>query len=307
MNSQSPTAPARAIAVLGTGTMGAPIARNLLRAGMPVRVWNRTPTKAEELTTDGALVATSPAAAATGVDVLITMLTDGAAVEHVMTGPQGALTTLRPDAIWVQMSTVGVEWTDRLAHLAARHGVTFVDAPVSGSTQPAQDGQLVILAAGPPSTRARLEPIFAPLARQILWLDHVGDGSKLKLALNNWLAVLVEGTAETLTLSRALGLDPHLFVTTIAGGPLGTRYATDKAIAMLDADFTPGFPLQHAAKDAALATEAAHRRGLQLPLTDALLDRWHQAIASGHGHDDVASTITVGSTLTATAVAAAVG
>jgi hypothetical protein len=120
--------------------------------------------------------------------------------------------------------------------------VTLVDAPVSGSTQPAQDGQLVILAAGPPSTRPRLEPIFEPLARQILWLDHVGDGSKLKLALNNWLSVLVEGTAETLTLTSALGLDPHLFVTTIAGGPLGSRYATAKAIAMLDADFTPGSP-----------------------------------------------------------------
>jgi 3-hydroxyisobutyrate dehydrogenase len=201
------------------------------------------------------------------------------------------------------MSTVGIEWTDRLAHLAARHGVTFVDAPVSGSTQPAQDGQLVVLAAAAPSTRPRLEPIFEPLARQILWLDHLGDGSRLKLALNNWLAVLVEGTAETLTLTSALGLDPHLFVTTIAGGPLGSRYATDKAIAMLDADFTPGFPLQHAAKDATLATEAAHHRGLQLPLTDALLDRWHQAIASGHGHDDVASTITVDSPATATAAA----
>jgi 3-hydroxyisobutyrate dehydrogenase len=299
MNSRSQTAPARAVAVLGTGTMGAPIARNLLRAGMPVRVWNRTPAKAAELTTHGALVATSPAAAATGVDVLITMLTDGAAVEHVMTGPRGALSTLGPDAIWVQMSTVGVEWSDRLAHLAARHGVTFVDAPVSGSSRPAEDGQLVILAAGAPSTRPRLEPIFEPLARQILWLDRVGDGSRLKLALNNWLAVLVEGMAETLTLSSALGLDPHLFVTTVAGGPLTSRYATDKAIAMLDADFTPGFPLQHAAKDAALATEAAHRRGLQLPLTDTLLDRWHQAIAAGHGHDDVASTITVASTTTA--------
>jgi 3-hydroxyisobutyrate dehydrogenase len=310
MNKQTNTAPECAVAVLGTGTMGAPIARNLLRAGMHVRVWNRTPAKADRLATDGALVATSPAAAAADVDVLITMLTDGAAVEHVMTGPHGALSTLGPNAIWVQMSTVGIDWADRLAHLAARHGVTFVDAPVSGSTQPAQDGQLVILAAAAPSTRPRLEPILEPLARQILWLDHVGDGSRLKLALNNWLSVLVEGTAETLTLATALGLDPHLFVTTIAGGPLGSRYATDKAIAMLDADFTPGFPLQHAAKDATLATEAAHHRGLHLPLTDALLDRWHQAIASGHGHDDVASTITAAPTITpmaSTDVAAAVG
>jgi 3-hydroxyisobutyrate dehydrogenase len=310
VNKQTNTVAEPSVGVLGTGTMGAPIARNLLRAGMPVQVWNRTPAKADRLATAGALVAASPAAAATDVDVLITMLTDGAAVEHVMTGPHGALSTLAPNAIWVQMSTVGIDWSDRLAHLAARHDVTFVDAPVSGSTQPAQDGQLVILAAATPSTRPHLEPIFEPLARQIIWLDRVGDGSRLKLALNNWLSVLVEGTAETLTLATALGLDPHLFVTTIAGGPLASRYATDKAIAMLDADFTPGFPLQHAAKDAALATESAHRRGLQLPLTDALLNRWHQAITSGHGRDDVASTITAAPSITpmaSTDVAAAVG
>jgi 3-hydroxyisobutyrate dehydrogenase len=299
MSRQAHTLPGRAVAVLGTGTMGAPIARNLLRAGMHVRVWNRTPTKAEGLAADGALVATSPAAAAANADVLITMLTDGAAVEQVMTGPDGALSTLEPDAIWVQMSTIGVEWSDRLADLATRHRVSFLDAPVSGSSRPAENGQLVILASGPRSARSRLEPIFEVLARQIIWLDHVGDGSRLKLALNNWLSVLVEGTAETLALSSALGLDPHLFVTTIAGGPLASPYATDKALAMMNDDFTPGFPLQHAAKDAALAAEAAHHRGLPLPLTTALLDRWDQAIAAGHGHDDVASAITAGGTVPA--------
>ena len=308
MNKQSHVAVAgRTVAVLGTGTMGAPIARNLLRAGMAVRVWNRTPAKTEGLAADGALVATTPATAAADADVLITMLTDGAAVEQVMTGADGALSTLPPDAVWIQMSTVGVDWADQLAHLAARHEVAFVDAPVSGSSRPAENGQLLILAAAAASLRPRLEPIFEPLARQIIWLKRVGDGSRLKLALNNWLSVLVEGTAETLALSFALGLDPHRFVTTIAGGPLASPYATDKAIAMLDADFTPGFPLQHAAKDATLAADAAHRNGLQLPLTTALLDRWHQAIASGHGHDDVASTITTTVATGATAAAAAVG
>ncbi|MEA2620481.1 MAG: 3-hydroxyisobutyrate dehydrogenase, partial [Chloroflexota bacterium] len=128
------TAPVRRVAVLGTGTMGAPIARNLLRAGLGVRVWNRTPAKAQGLAADGAVVASSPAAAAADVDVLITMLTDGPVVEHVMTGPDGALSTLGPDAVWVQMSTVGVRWSDRLADLAARHRTGFVDAPVSGSS-----------------------------------------------------------------------------------------------------------------------------------------------------------------------------
>jgi 3-hydroxyisobutyrate dehydrogenase len=190
------------------------------------------------------------------------------------------------------MSTVGVDWSDRLAALAAGRAVAFVDAPVSGSSRPAQEGQLLILASGAGPARMRLEPIFGVLGRQTLWLPRVGDGSRLKLALNNWLAVLVEGMAETLTLSDALGLDPRLFLTTVAGGPLGSPYATDKANAMLDAQFAPGFPLEHAAKDAALAATAAHDQGLRLPLTEALLGSWKRAVASGHGHDDVASAIT---------------
>ncbi len=286
------TVAVRRVAVLGTGTMGAPIARNLLRAGFQVRVWSRTPAKTQGLATAGAVVATQPAAAA-GVDVLITMLTDGAAVEQVMTGPDGALSTLPPAAVWIQMSTVGVEWSDRLAALAARHGVGYVDAPVSGSSHPAEDGQLVVLASGAGPERSRVEPVFDVLARQTLWLKQVGDGSRLKLALNNWLAVLVEGMAETLALSSALDLDPRLFLATIAGGPLASPYATTKGTAMLDADFAPGFPLRHAAKDAVLAADAAHHHRLDLPLTAALLRRWQRAIDLGHGADDVASTITV--------------
>jgi 3-hydroxyisobutyrate dehydrogenase len=303
MSADPHTASARRVAVLGTGAMGAPIARNLLRAGLEVRVWNRTPAKAEELAARGARVATSPAAAVADVEVLITMLADGAAVEQVMTGPDGALSALPPGAVWVQMSTVGLEWSGRLADLAARHRVAIVDAPVSGSSTPAENGQLIILASGAASARPRLQPVFEVLGRQTLWLEQLGDGSRLKLALNNWLAVLVEGMAETLTLSSALGLDPHLFVETMAGLPLASVYATNKGNAMLETDFAPGFPLRHAAKDAALAADAAYNHGLELPLTAALLGRWQQAIALGHGEDDVASAITA-SAITASAVTA---
>jgi 3-hydroxyisobutyrate dehydrogenase len=293
----------RSVAVLGTGTMGAPIARNLLRAGFEVRVWNRTPAKVEALVADGAQHAPTPADAAAGVDVLITMLADGAAVEQVMTGSAGALSALRKGAVWIQMSTIGVEWSDRLANLADRHGVAFVDAPVSGSSEPAEKGELLILASAPGPVRSSVERIFDVIGRQTLWLEHVGDGSRLKLALNNWLAVLVEGMAETIALTRALGLDPRLFVETIDGGPLASAFAMTKGKAMLDADFVPGFPLRHAAKDAALATDAARHHGLEIPLTDALLHRWQEAIALGHGEDDVASAVTasVGTSFPATA------
>jgi 3-hydroxyisobutyrate dehydrogenase len=288
----TPRTKAPRIALLGTGIMGSALGSNLLAAGFEVQVWNRTPVKAKPLVDDGARATTSPAQAAAGVDVLVTMLSDGPAVNAVMTDPQGALRTLKPGAVWVQMSTVGVDWCDHLAQLAALYSVSFVDAPVSGSPQAARDRQLVILASGARAHRALLEPIFNAMGRRTIWPKRAGDGSRLKLALNNWLAILVEGMAESLTLSVALGLDPHLVLDAIDGGALASRYATDKANAMMHADFAPGFPLRHAVKDATLAFEAARDRGVRLPLTSALLARWHRAIANGHGGDDVASAIT---------------
>ena len=285
-------APTRTIAVLGTGTMGAPMARNLLRAGFGVRVWNRTVAKAAALAADGAQPARTAAAAAANADVLITMLADGAAVEQVTAGPTGALSVLRPGAIWIQMSTVGVQWCDRLAELADCHGVRYVDAPVSGSAGPAARGELEILASAADSARVLAEPIFDVLGRRTVWLPRRGDGSRLKLALNNWLAVLVEGIAETLTFVGALGLDPHVMLASITGGPLASEYALAKGLAMLDRDFAPGFPLRHAAKDAELALHAADQHAVHLPLTDALLPRWRAAIANNHGGDDVASAVT---------------
>jgi 3-hydroxyisobutyrate dehydrogenase len=267
------------------------MARNLLRAGFGVRVWNRTMAKAEALAADGAHPASGPAEAATDVDVLITMLTDGAAVENATTGPDGALSMLRSGAIWIQMSTVGVEWTDRLADFADLHGVTFVDAPVSGSSEPATRGELEILAGGAGQARPRVEPIFDVLGRRTVWLDRVGDGSRLKLALNNWLVVLVEAMSETLTFSEALGLEPHVFLETIAGGPLASAYAMTKGAAMLDENFVPGFPLRHAVKDAELAMSAANRHGTELTLTDALLPHWREAVVEGHGDEDVAAAV----------------
>jgi 3-hydroxyisobutyrate dehydrogenase len=283
------------VAVLGTGTMGAPMARNLLHAGFEVRVWDRTRAKAARVGV-GARRASTPAQAAEGADVLITMLTDGGAVAEVMTGRDGALSMLASGAVWIQMGTIGVEWSDRLADMAAVHQVAFVDAPVSGSSTPAEEGQLEILASGAQPVRARVQPIFDVLGRRTVWLDRVGDGSRLKLALNFWLAVLVEGMVETLTLSEALDLDPRLFLAAIADGPLASEYAMAKGAAMLDAQFTPGFPLRHATKDVELALSAAHRHGVELPLTDALLPRWHQAIAADHGDDDVAAAVTAAAT-----------
>ncbi len=281
-----------AIAFLGTGRMGAPMAANLARSGLDVRVWNRTASRAAALTADGATVAGSPAQAVQGAGILVTMLADGPATEQAAHGPDGFLATV-PGLTWVQMATIGMDWTQRLADIAARHGVTFVDAPVSGSEGPARAGQLTILASGPDQVRDVLAPVFGALGRATTWLGPAGNGTRAKLALNNWLADLTEATAETLAFARQVGLDPAAIVDLLASTPLGSPYAVQKARTMLAGDFTPAFALKHALKDAELAAQAAQAAGTELTLTDALLPRWRRAAASGHADEDLAAVYTV--------------
>jgi 3-hydroxyisobutyrate dehydrogenase len=176
------------------------------------------------------------------------------------------------------MATIGMSWTARLADTAARHGVTFVDAPVSGSQGPAKAGQLTILASGPDQVRDILAP--------------AGHGTRAKLVLNSWLADLTEATAETLAFARQLGLDPAAIMDLLQSTPLGSPYAAQKASVMLAGDFTPAFALKHALKDAELAAAAAQASGAELTLTRALLPRWRRAAADGYAEDDLAAIYT---------------
>jgi len=275
------------VAFIGTGRMGGPMAANLARCGFDVRVWNRTVSRAEALAADGAVVASSPVEAVRGATIVITMLADGPVTEQAATGPDGFLAS-DPGVIWVQMATVGVEWTARLAGIAAARGVVFVDAPVSGSEGPARAGQLTILASGPDQVRDVLAPVFGTLGRATVWLGPAGHGTRTKLVLNNWLADLTETTAETLAFARRLGLDPADIVDLLQSNPLGAPYAVQKARSMLAGDFSPAFALKHALKDAELAAQAAQASGATLSLTSALLPRWRDAAASGHADDDLA-------------------
>ena len=197
-----------------------------------------------------------------------------------------------PGLIWVQMATVGMDWTQRFVNTATRYQVSFFDAPVSGSQGPAQAGQLTILASGPSWLRETVAPVFAALGRATVWLGPAGNGTRAKLVLNNWLADLTEMTAETLTFARQLDLDPAAIVDLLEPTPLGSPYAMQKARTMLAGDFTPAFALKHALKDADLAAQAAQAAGAQLILTSALLPRWRRAAASGHADDDLAAIYT---------------
>src|SRR5580693_4758172 len=278
------------IAFLGTGRMGGPMAANLARAGFEVRAWDRTASHAAALAGDGATAAASPAEAVRGAGILITMLADGPATEQVWNGLGGL--TAGSGLIWVQMATVGMEWTQRFADAATRSGVAFVDAPVSGSRGPAEAGRLTILASGPDGLQEVLAPVFATLGRATAWLGPAGNGTRAKLVLNNWLADLTETTAETLAFARELGLDPASVVDLLESTPLGAPYAMQKARSMLAGDFAPSFALKHALKDAELAAQAAQASGAELALTGALLPRWRRAAAAGHADDDLAAIYT---------------
>ena len=268
------------VAVLGTGMMGAPMARNLLAAGFPVRVWNRTAEKAAPLGDAGAVVAGSPGEAADGASLLLTMLTDA---EAVLDAARDALDG--PDA-WLQCSTVGLDGQSRIAALAAERRIPLIDAPVLGTRQPAEDGKLVVLAAGPASLHDRVAPVFDAVGSRTLWLGEAGEGQRLKLVANTWVMAVVEGLAETLRLAGDLGVPPERFLEAIAGGPLDAGYVQLKGKGMLAGDFEPSFLLRHAAKDLRLIEAATD---LDLPLVAATAARFAQAVEAGRGDLDMSA------------------
>src|SRR2546430_4702476 len=183
------------VAVLGTGIMGAPMARNLARAGFTVRAWNRSRDKADPLAQDGVQVAATPAEAVRGADFVLTMLADGPTTQEVMAQASAA-----PGTAWLQMGTIGTGWTKRLAST----DLVFVDAPVAGSDVPAREGKLVILASGPDEVRERVQPAFDAVGRKTLWLGPAGAGSGLKLGISN------RGGGQIEALARALGPNASL-------------------------------------------------------------------------------------------------
>ncbi|GHG43750.1 MULTISPECIES: NAD(P)-dependent oxidoreductase [Amycolatopsis] len=270
------------VAFLGTGIMGAPMAANIAEAGLDVRVWNRTRAKAEPLS-DVATVADSPSAAADGADILVTMLADGSAVAEAFEAASPASGTL-----WLQMSTVGLDWTDRLAAMAEEAGVVFVDAPVLGTRQPAEQAQLLVLGSGPEESRPAATPVFDAVGMRTIWLGPAGRGSRLKLVMNAWVLALTNATAESLGLARALGLDPALFLETIKGGGLDVGYAHVKGGAMLAGEYPASFPAGLAAKDARLVVEAAGEE-VDVAGAKAVLAHLEAAVEAGHGDEDMAA------------------
>ncbi len=279
------------VAVLGAGgIMGFAMAGNLARDGYAVRAWNRSREKAEPLAADGAEIFDTPAQAAQGADVIITMVADADTVLDAMEGDAGALSAPPADgAIWLQMSTIGVEGTERCAALASERGIAFLDAPVLGTKAPAEQGKLVVLASGADELRDRVQPIFDVVGARTMWVGEVGAASKLKLAVNAWILTVLEGTAETLALAEGLGLDPQLVLDAVKDGPLDLGYLQMKGKAMMAREFEPSFRLRLAAKDAGLVVDAIESHELDLPLVSAIRRRLDEGVPE-HGDKDMSAT-----------------
>ncbi len=276
------------VAVLGTGIMGSAMSRRLVAAGLPTTVWDRSPSATAPLGQAGAHVAGTAAEAVANAGVVITMLPTADVVTPVMFdgGVAGAFAT---GAVWAQMATIGVEATTGIAARlgAQRPDVLFVDAPVSGSKGPAASGQLLILAAGPSAAEAVVAPVFSALGRKTVWLGPAGQGSRMKLVVNAYMSVLIEGVAEALGLAARLGIDPAQLDEVIENGPLDAPIADAKLHKMARGDFTPEFPLQWALKDVELALQAAGPD--TAPLLIPLARQWRAAVDAGHGRQDISA------------------
>ncbi|HKB50378.1 MAG TPA: NAD(P)-dependent oxidoreductase [Solirubrobacterales bacterium] len=273
------------VGLLGVGLMGSAMAHRLLDQGIEVVAWDRSPERVISLEERGARRANGPPEVVRGADVVITMLPTAPIVLDVV---ESLLEDWPEATIWLQMSSVGAAEADQLIEVAQAHYVTLVDAPVSGSTHPAEEGELTILASGPNSARAPVEPVFEALGSRVLWVGEAGMGSRLKMAANHWMIAMTAALAESMHLCEAIGLDQQQFVELLHGGPLGSAYGLMKLNEMLAHDYPVGFPVRLALKDLELVREVEQSSKTPMPLLDATHERF-LAANEDHADEDLAA------------------
>jgi len=274
--------------VLGTGIMGAAMARSLAREGQDVAVWNRTSARAEAVAGPGISAHADLAEAVSGADVVLTMLYDADSVLDVVPDLVGALGS---DAVWVQSTTVGPEGMARIVEAAGAAAGRLLDAPVLGTKQPAETGNLTVLVSGPAAAREKAEPALDAVgARTLVVGDGVGAASALKLVCNSWVVSINAATAQALGFAEALGLDPRLFLEGIKGGAADSAYAQVKGAIMVDRSWDdPSFALDSVRKDVGLMVDSAGAAGFPDDLLTTLVAIYDRAAERGHGGADMAA------------------
>jgi 3-hydroxyisobutyrate dehydrogenase-like beta-hydroxyacid dehydrogenase len=277
------------VAFLGLGIMGHAMAANLVKAGHEVTVWNRTPGKMVE----GAGVAPNPAAAAQGAEVVWLCVSDTAAVEKILFGPDGVEQSLADGMIIADSSTISPSATLKFAERVRARGVTYVDAPMTGSKVGAANGTLIFMVGGDEPIIERLNPLFEAMGKKIFRMGETGKGQATKLAMNLQIALIFEGFAEALTLATKLGVDPHQLVALIEATMVRSGVVDYKAPFVLQHDFTPNFPLRLMHKDILLTLEAAKEARVKLPALETVEEIYDLATEEGHRDLDYAATLTL--------------
>jgi 3-hydroxyisobutyrate dehydrogenase-like beta-hydroxyacid dehydrogenase len=281
------------VAFLGLGIMGHAMATNLVKAGHEITVWNRTPGKM----VGGAGIAPTPAAAAQGAEVVWLCVSDTAAVEKVLFGPEGVEQSLAegssPNLIIADSSTISPSATVKFAERVRARGVSYVDAPMTGSKIGAANGSLIFMVGGDDAAIERLNPLFAAMGKKIFRMGETGKGQATKLAMNLQIALIFEGFAEALTLATKLGVDPRQLVSLIEATMVRSGVVEYKAPFVLQRDFTPNFPLRLMHKDILLTLEAAKEARVKLPALETVEEIYEMATEDGHRDLDYAATLTL--------------
>jgi len=284
-----------AVALMGLGTMGVGMARNLLKAGFPLTVYNRTAAKAEIFAGSGARVASTPAEAARGAEVVISILSDDdasrAAWLGVQSGADGALDAAEPGAVLVESSTISPAWVAELGALASAKGLNLLDAPVTGSRVQADGAQLTFLVGGDEGSLAKVAPVLEAMSKQVVYLGPAGSGAKMKL-LNNFLCgVQIASLAEGMAWLERSGLDREKALDVLKKGAPGSPLLAGISARMTSRDYAVNFLLRLMAKDLAYAQAAATATGVTLSTAANAGALFAQAIAAGYGEKDMASVV----------------
>ncbi len=270
--------------------MGLGMARSLLRNGFAVRAWSRTIERAQPLAADGASIAGSAVDAVRGADVVLLMLFDTEAVLQTLTDAAPGLSS---KTVILQSSTIGPAGIAEVGRLVGAAEWNLLDTPVLGTKAPAEQGRLVVLASGRPQLRERAQPVFDAIGSRTVWAgDELGRASALKLACNSWVAALTAAAAQSLALATGAGLDPHLVLDALGGGPSDSPYLHVKGESMISGDYPVSFALDGVRKDLGLMSQLAGETGVGAPLLDCLQSIYAQASDLGHGADDLAAVIT---------------
>jgi 3-hydroxyisobutyrate dehydrogenase-like beta-hydroxyacid dehydrogenase len=275
------------VAFLGLGIMGQSMATNLVKAGHEVTVWNRSAGKEVE----GARVAATPAEAAQGAEVVWMAVSDTAAVESVLFGPDGVESSLTEGMIVVDSSTISPSATRKFAERVAKRGAHYVDSPMTGSKVAAEAGTLLFMVGGEEQAIERLKPLYAAMGKKIFRMGEVGKGQSTKLVMNLQIALIYEGFAEALTLAAKLGVDAEKLIPLVNASMIKSGVVEYKAPFVLARDFTANFPLRLMRKDIRLALDAAKEVRAKLPALETVEEVYDLAIEDGHADLDYAATL----------------